>query len=57
MDGLLYQGSLPAGPHLLPKSITPHFATRAISELFCDPTKQPLNASQKRIKEQGCPQS
>lgn len=38
MDGLLYQGSLPAGPHLLPKSIVPHFATSATPELLCDPT-------------------
>lgn len=37
MDGLLYQGSLPAGPHLLPKSIMPHFATSAIPELLSDP--------------------
>lgn len=37
MDGLLYQGSLSVGPHLLPKGITPHFAN-AISELLGDPT-------------------
>lgn len=38
MDGLLYQGTLPAGPNLLPKSIVSHFATNAIPELLCDPT-------------------
>lgn len=38
MDGLLYQGSPPGGPRLLPKGIVPHFATNAIPELLCDPT-------------------